>query len=145
MFLRKCAKRLIIAHMKADFELDPDGSVFPAGRGGARLGAGRKPLDYEKPQVVKDFDAAKLRKELSLADMHELNYKVKSGEYVERAAVREASATLLALAQSLRGIPDNLERKFNLSPEIAQEIEKVINASLADLGESLAMFTTETA
>lgn len=129
--------------MKADFELDDDGTVFPTGRGGARLGAGRKPLDYEKPQVAKDFDAQKLRKERSLADMHELNFKVKSGEYVQRAAVREASSAVLALAQSLRGIPDNLERKFNLSPEVAQEVEKVINAALADLGESLAMFTNE--
>lgn len=130
--------------MKADFELDTDGSVFPAGRGGARAGAGRKPNDYVKPQVAQDFDAAKARKERSLADMHELNFKIKSGEYVERAAVREASATLLAaLAQSLRGVPDNLERKYHLPAAEAQEVEKVINAALADVAEGLSMFTSE--
>jgi hypothetical protein len=76
--------------------------------------------------------------------MHELNFKVKSGEYVARDAVREACSTLLSnLAQSMRGIPDNLERKFHLPPDVAEEIEKVINASLADVSEGLAMFTTE--
>lgn len=130
--------------MKADFELDDNGNVFPSGRGGARFGSGRKPADFVKPQVAQDFDTAKARKEKSLADMHELNYKVKSGEYVERAAVREASSTLLSnLAQSLRGIPDNLERKFHLPADVAQEVEKVINAALADVAEGLAMFTSE--
>lgn len=143
-FLRSCAIGATIAHMKAEFELCDDGTTIPSGRGGARLGAGRKPLGYEKPEIAKNFDAAKTRKETSLADMHELNYKIKSGEYVERAAVREASATLLAnLAQSLRGIPDNLERKFNLRPEVAEAIERVINASLADISDGMSMFTSE--
>lgn len=129
--------------MKADFELGDDGSVFPTS-GGARAGAGRKPLGYEKPQVAKDFDEAKMRKERALADHHELAFKIKSGQYVARGAVREASATLLSnLAQSLRSLPDNLERKFNLSPEVAEEIEKVIDACLADVSEGLSMFTTE--
>ncbi|MEO8546477.1 MAG: hypothetical protein ABI434_23015 [Burkholderiaceae bacterium] len=130
--------------MRADFDLGENGSVFPT-RGGARFGAGRKPPGYEKPAVAVDFDVAKARKEAALADMHELNFKVKSGEYVARAAVQDASATLLAsLSQSLRSIPDNLERKFHLSPDIAEQIEAVINASLSDLSEGLAMFTDET-
>lgn len=131
--------------MHADFDLGDDGSVFPT-RGGSRPGAGRKPLGHEKSQVAKDFDEAKMRKERALADQHELAFKIKSGQYVARGAVREASATLLAnLAQSLRSLPDNLERKFNLSPDVAQEIEKVIDASLADVSEGLAMFTDESA
>lgn len=129
--------------MKADFELNSDGTVFPS-RGGARAGAGRKPADYEKPQVAKDYDSARARKEKSLADMHELNYKIKSGEYISRSAFREASTTLLAeLAQSLRSLPDNLERKFSLQAAVAQEIEKVIDASLADVAAGLALFTDE--
>lgn len=130
--------------MRADFELGDDGSVFPSGRGGARAGAGRKPADFEKPQVARDFDTAKARKETSLANMHELNFKIKSGEFVERAAVREASATLLSnLAQSLRGIPDNLERKFHLPPDVAEEIEKVIDAALGDVAAGMELFTTD--
>lgn len=129
--------------MKADFELSDDGTVLPS-RGGARAGAGRKPADYEKPEVVRDYEVARARKEASLADMHELQFKIKSGEYVARDAVKEAAATLLSnLAQSLRSLPDNLERKFNVAPDVAEEIEKVIDASLADVSEGLSMFTTE--
>lgn len=142
--------------MKADFDLNPDGTVFvargrpddaaPPGRGGARAGAGRKPDGYEKPQVAKDFDTAKARKETALADMHELNFKIKSGEFVSRAAMREASATLLAtLAQSLRSLPDNLERKYALAPETAESIERDIDSALADVAAGLALFTDESA
>lgn len=130
--------------MNTEYVLNPDGTPFRETRGGARAGAGRKPADYVKPQAAQDFDSARLRKERSLADMHELNYKVKSGEYVERAAVREAAATLLAsLAQSLRGIPDNLERKFHLAPDVAEDIERVINAALGDVADGLGMFTED--
>jgi hypothetical protein len=132
--------------MKADFDLLEDGSVAPSGRGGFRPGAGRKPEGYEKPQVAKDFDAAKARKEAALADMHELKFKIESGEYVARAAVRDAIATLLAaLAQGMRSIPDNLERKFNLPGDVAEEVGRVIDASLADVSEGLALFTTDPA
>ena len=130
--------------MNTEYVLNPDGTPYRENRGGARAGAGRKPADYVKPQAAQDFDSAKLRKERSLADMHELQYKIKSGQYVERAAVREAAATLLAsLAQSLRGIPDNLERRFSLAPEVAEDIERVINASLSDVAEGLGMFTDD--
>lgn len=130
--------------MRADFDLGENGSVFPT-RGGARFGAGQKPAGYEKPEVIKDFDLAKARKETALADMHELNFKVKSGEYVSRAAVQDASASLLAsLSQSLRSIPDNLERKFHLAADIAEQVEMVINATLADFSDGLSMFTDET-
>lgn len=130
--------------MNTEYVLNPDGTPYRETRGGARANSGPKPKGYVKPQAAQDFDSAKLRKERSLADMHELNYKVKSGQYVERAAVREAAATLLAsLAQSLRGIPDNLERKFNLPPDVAEDIERVINAALGDVAEGLCMFTDD--
>ncbi|MEO7231702.1 MAG: hypothetical protein ABJA84_00115 [Polaromonas sp.] len=121
----------------------PAKSAFP-GRGGARIGAGRKKLGTEKPPVVADFDEAKARKETALADMHELLFKIKSQEYISRAAVSEASATLLAgLAQGMRSLPDNLERKFNLAPEIAVEIERVIDACLADVASGMEQLTQE--
>lgn len=83
-----------------------------------------------------------MRKERALADQHELAYKIKSGQYVSRAAVREATATVLSqLAQALRSIPDNLERKFDLDPAIAVQIEASIDASLAELAGDLEMFT----
>lgn len=129
--------------------------------GGKRAGAGRKKgyspkqagdlldgLDdgsaSEPSRVAADFARARARKESALADLNELDYKVKSGEYVARSAVQEAAATLLAaLAQSLRSLPDNLERKFNLPPETAEEVERVIDGTLSDVSRGLEMFTSE--
>ena len=116
------------------------------GRGGARVGAGRKPRGYVKPVEASEFEKSKARKEAALADMHELNFKIKSGEYIPRAPVREASATMLAsLAQTLRSIPDNLERKLNLAPDIAEAVEREIDSALSDISDDMAKFTTEQA
>ena len=113
------------------------GSIGPRTNGGARAGAGRKPLGYEKPQNVKDYDDARARKESALADLHELDYKVKSGQYVPRAAIREASATAMAaLAQTLRSLPDNLERR-GISAAVCAQIDRVITESLADTARAL--------
>lgn len=96
----------------------------------------------EQTTVTVAFARSRARKESALADMNELNYKIKAGEYVERAAVREASATLLAtLAQSLRSLPDNLERKFHLPSDVAEEVEKVIDGALAALASDMEMFS----
>lgn len=127
--------------MHADFDLAPDGSVSPNGYGGARAGAGRKPKGYVKPEVVKDIDKSKARKEAALADQHELAYKIKSRQYVERAAVQQASATLLAeLGQSLRSMADNLERKFNLAPNIVADISLTIDEALDNVANGMEMF-----
>jgi phage terminase Nu1 subunit (DNA packaging protein) len=134
--------------MKADFELFEDGTVGEPrgpGRGGARPNSGPKPPGYVKPQETKDYEIARARKEAALADMHELQFKIKSGEYVSRTAVREATATLLSnLAQSLRSLPDNLERKYSLPPEVVSAIERDVDGTLSDISEGLAMFTSET-
>ena len=93
--------------MQADFDLDPDGSLRPRrANGGAREGAGRKPLGYQKPKEIVDFDQARARKEAALADKYELEYKIQSGEYVSRDSVKQASATVLStIAQTLRSVP----------------------------------------
>ena len=106
-------------------------------RGGARPGAGGA-APYSKSQDLKDLDAAKARKEAALADMHELDYKIKTREYVSRVAVQQASATAMAtLAQTLRSVPDNLERR-GIPPEVCVRIDKAINEALADVGIALA-------
>lgn len=110
------------------------------GHGGARRGAGAKPKGYEPPPEKVDFDVARARKESAQADLAELEYKRRSGQYIARAAVRQASAHALAsVAQSLRSIPDNLERKFGLLPEQAEAIGESIDAVLKDLGEEFEM------
>jgi phage terminase Nu1 subunit (DNA packaging protein) len=126
------------------------------GHGGRRAGAGgRKAADYAdvvdlfaddgvetKKSLHTQAAEAKIRKEVALADQHELNYKIKSGLYVERAAVQEVCATLLAaLAQALRSLPDNLERKFNMPPDQVAEVTEVIDATLSDIADGMAIFS----
>ena len=109
------------------------------GYGGARAGSGRKPKGYVKPDEIEDFDKARARKESALADLHELSFKIKSGQYVERGSVQEASATLLAeLGQSLRSLPDSLERKFNLKPDVVTEISLTIDEALNNISTGMA-------
>lgn len=130
--------------------------------GGRRAGSGRKrgysPKDAsdlfdgvdtgsasDTTRVAANFARSRARKESALADLNELAYKIKSGEYVARAAVQEAAATLLAaLAQSLRSLPDNLERKFALTPAVAAQIELVIDGALADVASGLELFSQDT-
>ena len=44
-----------------------------------------------------------------------------------------------AIAQTLRSIPDNLERKINLDPTVAEEVGRVIDEALADLSNEMEL------
>ena len=115
--------------------LDVYGSVI--GRGGARPGAGRKYAGYVRPEEAVDYDKAKARKETALADLHELDYKVKSKQYVSRQAVRQASATAMAtLAQTARSIVDHLERR-GVPPDVCGKVDDAITDALAETAKAL--------
>lgn len=112
------------------------------GHGGARPGAGRKPLGHEKSDDLKDLDKAKAKHEWAKAELAELELRSRRGELVEREGVRKASAMALqTLAQALRSIPDALERELNLSPEIGERIGHMIDSALNDCSESYEMMT----
>lgn len=114
------------------------------GWGGARRNSGPKPKGYVKPEEIIDLDKARARNEQAKAELNELKLKVETGQYVERDAVRQASATMLAtLSQALRSLPDNLERKFNLSPEVLTFIGREIDALTDGMAQDLAMYTDE--
>ena len=107
-----------------------------------RPGGGAKPGGYVRPEEIKDYDQAKARNETAKAELNELEVKIKTGEYGERAAYRQAAATALAsLAQTLRSVPDNLERRLGVSPEVAQEVGDQIDAALDDLASEFEMMT----
>jgi len=129
--------------MRADFDLSEDGSLRPSsGHGGARPNSGPKPYPgYGKSDDSKKLDAAKARKEAALADMHELDYKIKSGEFVSRVAVRQASATVIsALAQTMRSLSDNLERR-GIPPAVCAQVDSAVNETLADAARDLEMMS----
>jgi phage terminase Nu1 subunit (DNA packaging protein) len=131
--------------MQADFDLDSSGHVRPSsGWGGARRNSGPKPKGYVKPDEIIDLDKARARNEQAKAELNELKLKVETGEYVSRDAVRQASATMLAtLSQALRSLPDNLERKFNLAPDVLQFIGKEIDALTDGMAQDLSLYTDE--
>lgn len=145
--------------MHADFDLDEGGNATPIpqkprGRGRpvgysqtrARLAAeGREDPDADPEDVTGTAirkARAQARKEEAQAGREEIKLKVESGEYLPRAAFRDACATLLAtVAQSMRSIPDNLERKCNLNPDAMALVEKTIDKAMEELALGLEMFT----
>lgn len=86
------------------------------------------------------FDEARARNEAAKASLNELELKIKSKEYVAIASVVQSMATAYsAIAQTLRSIPDNLERKINLDPTVAEEVGRVIDEALADLSNEMEL------
>jgi hypothetical protein len=126
----------------ADFELNADGTVFDPqnrGWGGARPGAGRKGAGYEKPPELIELDKEKARHEKAKADLAELDYKVKSNQYVDRAIVRQVTATVFAgFVQTMRSVSDNLERA-GIPPDVCVKVDAIINEALSDVGAELRM------
>lgn len=124
------------------FAPSPHGGARPgAGRkpsiahGGSREGAGRKGPGYTPPPEKVDYDKAKARSEAAKADLAELEYKIKSGQYVDRAQVVQVTTTAYAsVAQGLRSVPDNLERG-GVAPEVCEKIGVYIDEVLNDLAE----------
>ena len=118
--------------------------LAPLQLGGARPGAGRKPADYVPSDDRLDYEAARARNESAKADLNELDLAIKRGEYVPRAEVQAATATALsALSQTLRSVPDNLERTLGLSPDLAQEVGRQIDAALDDMATRFEELTVQ--
>lgn len=123
-----------------DIDLDySDPPQVVNGHGGARPGAGRPKKGTIKSPAVKDFESARARNEASKADLNELEFKIKSGEYVSRAAVRDASATIQqSFIQTLRSVRDNLERK-GVPASVCEQVHEVIEDALAGLGSEFEL------
>lgn len=72
------------------------------------------------------------------AELRKLELAKRSAEVVSRADVQQASATAFATcAQSLRSIPDNLERRLGLDPDVAAEVGIIIDEAMNDLADQL--------
>jgi phage terminase Nu1 subunit (DNA packaging protein) len=114
--------------------------VRTSNRGGKRPGAGRKPAGYVKPPEKTDYDDAKARHETAKAALAELDLAKKAGEQIPRDAVRQACATAISsFAQTLRSVPDNLERRLALAPEVCEAVGEEIDAALDELATALEM------
>lgn len=73
------------------------------------------------------------------AELKRLEFERRSGELVERSAVRDGTARAYSVvAQGLLSLPDRLERVNGLSPEAAEEAEKVVHTLMEGLHDDLA-------
>lgn len=103
------------------------------GRGGSRANSGTRPEGEEKSTAQQDYDNEKARHEKIKADEREFKLQALRGEYVARAAVQQASATAVSvLSQSLRSIPDNIERAHALPPEVIDAIARMVDEALTE-------------
>lgn len=74
----------------------------------------------------------------------ELKLSILRGDHLPREAIRQASATALAvLTQSLRSIPDNLERTLALPPNVVESIAVQIDAALEECAGAFKVMTRE--
>lgn len=125
--------------------------ISSPGRGGQRSGAGRKTDDVrervnkaleDKGEV--DYAVARAKKESWLAKTVELDYRIKQGEYVSRDKVRgECAKAFSAIAQSLRSLPDALERREGISPQLAERIGMYIDDAMNTLCEDFKRLAGE--
>ncbi len=152
--------------MRADFDLNEDGTTTPRhikfrdGRGrprgynpekAARIAA---QIESGETEGLDENDAnvlsvRKARASVSKVEADAANawlkHKIDSGEYLSRTAFREAAATVLSeIAQALRSLPDALERRHGLAPDVVQAVETTIDDVLATAAASLGMFVQET-
>lgn len=113
--------------------------------GGAREGSGKKPGGYVKPQEAVDFDKAKVRTEVAKAQKLERENMVAEGLLVARAAVQQAAATAYAaLAQSLRSIPDELERQ-GIPGDVCRKVEAIIDETMSGHASQMELMAGKTA
>ena len=117
--------------------------VAPVGqRGGARPGAGRKPKsDGSAGDPYALLARAKAKHEIYRANLAELDFRIRSGELLERVDVETASARMHSfLSQSLRNLPDDLERRCGLSPESVQFVQDYIDGLTSEIKAKLYAF-----
>jgi phage terminase Nu1 subunit (DNA packaging protein) len=112
---------------------------LPRGRGtGDKSRVGRKTNDVRDESSYQEYARAKARKESALADKAELEAAKMVGALVERAAVRDAAAKALAtISQAIRAIPDTLERRMGIAPDVVQAVEQQIDESMDELAADL--------
>jgi phage terminase Nu1 subunit (DNA packaging protein) len=112
--------------------------------GGYREGAGRKPAGYEHPEGRADFERERAEHERVKREQRELKLAIERGEYVSRAAVRQASATALSLlTQAIRSIPDNCERQFALPPDVVEGMQRQIDDALSEVALAFRAMSPE--
>lgn len=81
------------------------------------------------------------RKASLLGSLNALEFEIKSGQYISRVAVQQASATAMAAAaQTCRSMPDSMERQ-GLGAKWCAIVEQVDDDTLNSLADQYAAMT----
>ena len=66
--------------------------------------------------------------------------QIRDRELIQSAEVEQVIATAFsAIAQGIRSIPDHLERRTGCAPEIAEEVERLLDEEMTILADRLAV------
>ena len=114
------------------------------GWGGARPNSGPKPPGWEPPAGRAEYEIERAEHERVKREQREFALARERGEYLPREIQRQAAATALAvLTQSMRSIPDNLERTLALAPEIVEAVSIQIDAALSEVAAAFRAMAGE--
>lgn len=90
-----------------------------------------------KEKADRDYKEGRARKITAEAERLELELAETRGDLVRRSKARDAAITAMAMfAQTVRGLPDQLERTCNLSPTQAQKLAEGLDDALANLAKT---------
>lgn len=110
---------------------------------------GDEPVGYDEAGKVitkakattNSYNSARARNELAKAIKNEIDALKAQGEVVMVAAVEQAQATAIqSFVQTLRTIPDILERQYGLEPRQVEAVSAVIDTALNSLAGEMQMF-----
>jgi len=72
--------------------------------------------------------------------------QVRDRELIPAAEVEQVIATAFAaIAQDMRAIPDNLERRYGIAPDVAESVERGIFEAMDGIADRLSALSTVTA
>lgn len=109
-------------------------------RGGARANTRGGLTDVELSDY-EVFQKARAQNELIKAKLGEIELGKQRGELLRKNDVEVAASRLHAfLAQSLRSLPDDLERKCGLDPTQVQFVQDYIDSLTTDIRARLSSF-----
>jgi hypothetical protein len=92
---------------------------------------------FERTEERVSLDASKARKAAADAERAELELEIFKGNLMKREEYRAASSVAMSiLAQTLRSLPDTLERTHALSPAIAEALQEGIDVALSQVSET---------
>jgi phage terminase Nu1 subunit (DNA packaging protein) len=93
-------------------------------------------------QLTPDQMLPKDRKDWYDSELKRTELERKSGLLIPAGDAQVAIATAFSvISQHLRSMPDNLERRIGISPELAEQIERETDEYLNELANALNMLT----